>query len=109
MMGDDLVRTWVWPESLRPFIETVSRWIDYEFDDHDWTAIRSGLDKTDGDLDKWYSYPLVGQPELVVEVATTPGDAPVSIRFRATGSVEPALRTRLEAAAKSSTATSSGE
>lgn len=100
MMGDDLVSTWVWPESLRPFIETVSRWIDYGFDDHDWTAIRSGLDETNADLDQWYKYPLVGQPELVVEVATTPGDAPVSIRFRATGSVEPALRTRLEAAAE---------
>lgn len=91
--------TWVWPGNLRPFIETVSRWIGYDFDDSDWSALEYGLVSTDNDAGRWFTYPLVGDPILEMSVAQNDGGEPVSVRVDAPAGVQDDLHSRIRAAA----------
>lgn len=73
--------TWIWEENVRTLFETISRWIGYEFDDSDWTAIAEGLKTTDVENGDWYSYPLMGSSRVDVEVSRTVGSAPVDVQI----------------------------
>jgi hypothetical protein len=58
------------------------RWTGGDLDRPPWTD----ADKPD----RWYSYPLCGDPVLTVPVADNPGDGVVSFRFA--GSIDPSWR-----------------
>jgi hypothetical protein len=53
---------------------------DYGFDDDDWLAVRTGVDKSDGDAGKWFEYPLAGSRTVTLELAHDPGTAVVLVR-----------------------------
>ena len=96
----EVVATWVPPQNLRPFIETLSRWVGYAFDDTDWLAMADGVEKTDTDARQWYTYRVDGVPRLDVAVALNVGDVPVSIRVLAEAGLPDVLRVQIEAAAE---------
>ncbi|MFF4268702.1 hypothetical protein [Streptomyces sp. NPDC001536] len=48
-------------ENLRTFLELLSRYVHYDFDDTDWDTIALGIEETaDDDPAAWYAYPLHG-------------------------------------------------
>lgn len=96
----EVVATWVPPQNLRPFIETISRWVTYSFDDTDWLAIADATERTDADARQWYTYPIDGVPRLYIAVALNPGDVPVSVRVLASAGLPEVLRVRIKAAAE---------
>jgi hypothetical protein len=96
----EVVSTWVPPQNLRPFIETISRWVGYAFDDTDWLAIADGVDKTDADAHQWYTYPIDGVPRLDIAVALDLADVPVSVRVLAEAGLADVLRVQIETAAE---------
>jgi hypothetical protein len=73
--------TWVWEENVRTLVESISRWVDYTFDDSDWTAIAEGLKTSDADEDRWYSYPVIGASRVDIDLARNAGAAPVNVRI----------------------------
>lgn len=95
----EVVATWVRPQSLRPFVETISRWVGYGFDDTDWLALADGVEKSDADARQWFMYPIDGVPRLDVEVALNVGHVPVSVRVLAEAGLSDVLRVQIEAAA----------
>ena len=92
--------TWVPPQNLRPFLETISRWVGYTFDDTDWAAIADGVEGTDADARQWYTYPICGVPRLDVAVANNVGHDPVSIRVLAAADVPDLVRVQIAATAE---------
>ena len=96
----EVVATWVWPENLRPFAETISRWTDYQFDDADWTDLSNGLVDTDPDAGTWSSYPIDGYPPIEIVAAKNVGDDPISVRVLAVDDIADDLRVRILTAAE---------
>jgi len=52
--------------NVRPLAETLSLWVGYDFDDSDGSAISHGLEGTDADAGRSFSYPIAGSPELTL-------------------------------------------
>lgn len=91
----DEMSGWIWESRLRAFLELVSHYNGYVFDDIDWETVEIGLDPTDDDRsDAWYSYPLIGSVHsLDVRVARSVGAGIVSVVV--TGAGSPDLRLRI--------------
>ena len=86
---------WVWPSNVFVLMTYLSGFIGYPFDDSDWLAIELALPETDaGAPDGFYEYPLVGQPQLVVQLARNVGADPVAVRV--TGPMDPILEARVD-------------
>jgi hypothetical protein len=49
---------WMNTVSLRPFLETMARLVDYKFDPDDWGAFEAGLPGTDSEHGPWFDYPI---------------------------------------------------
>lgn len=79
--ADPAHHTWVWEENTRTLVESISRWIDYTFDDSDWAAIAEGLKTSDADEDSWYSYPVVGTSRVNIDLARNAGAASVNVKI----------------------------
>ncbi|MFF1298786.1 MULTISPECIES: hypothetical protein [unclassified Streptomyces] len=48
-------------ENLRTFLELLSGYVHYDFDDTDWDTVALGIEETDDeDTTAWYDYPLHG-------------------------------------------------
>ena len=70
---------WIFEENVRPFLELCSDRLGYPLDDSDVVAIQHGLDATDVENDRWFSYPLVGEREATVTIAQDSGSSVVFI------------------------------
>ncbi|WP_109506283.1 hypothetical protein [Nocardioides speluncae] len=65
-----VVEGWLPPDHVHVALEQISRWIGYSFDLSDWGAVEFGLIDTDSeDPDRWFDYPLVGDPALTIRLA----------------------------------------
>ena len=57
-------------DNVVQFLEHVSRYIGYRYDDLDEAALTGILERTDDEsADGWFSYPLPSQPFLTVSLA----------------------------------------
>ena len=65
-----------------------------------WERSTGGIDGTDTDAGKWFSYPLRGRPAIEMVVARNDGDEAISVRVLAGESASDELRTRIGAAAE---------
>jgi hypothetical protein len=72
---------WIWGRNLRSFLELLSRYSGYRFEETDWETIEAGVQNTDDETsDGWYSYPLVGTlATLEVSLAHAVGGKEVSV------------------------------
>ncbi|WP_033327900.1 hypothetical protein [Streptomyces yerevanensis] len=86
---------WIWGRNLRAFLELLSGYAGYAFDETDWEAIEAGVQDTDDEApDGWYSYPLVGtSATLEVALAQAVGGEEVSVSVTGTETPELQLRT----------------
>lgn len=90
-----LIDGWVSEGNVIPFLEHVSRYIGYEFDDFDETALTGALAQTDDEsAGGWFDYPLEGTPPVTVSLAQAVGGTVVSIRVE--GDIDPVLAARIE-------------
>jgi hypothetical protein len=90
-----LVEGWVFEDNVVQFLEHVSRYIGYRYDDLDEAALIGALERTDDEsIDGWFSYPLQGMPPLTVSLARAVGGTEVSVRLE--GNIDPVLRARFE-------------
>ncbi|GGW76835.1 hypothetical protein [Streptomyces galilaeus] len=87
---------WIWGRNLRAFLELLSSYAGYAFDEADWETIEVGVQATDDEAhDGWYSYPLVGtSTTLEVAIAQAVGGEEVSVRV--TGAETPELQLRTD-------------
>ncbi|WP_331721154.1 hypothetical protein [Streptomyces sp. NBC_00454] len=87
---------WIWQRNLAPFMELLSRYIAYDFDDTDWDTVALGLEATDDeDPDGWYAYPLIGVTDsLEVRLAKAVGSDVLSVVVA--GAWSSALRLRID-------------
>jgi len=93
-----IASSWVPTGNVRPLAATLSLWVAYDFDETDWSAISYGLEGTDADADRWFSYPIVGSPELTLVLARHLDADPVMVRVEAPPDVSDELRYKTEAA-----------
>ncbi|MFZ4191895.1 hypothetical protein [Streptomyces fungicidicus] len=86
---------WIMDRNLRAFLELLSRYIDYAFDDTDWDTIETGVRDTDDEKsDGWYSYPLAGtSATLEVGLARSVGSEVMSVSVTGVETPELQLRT----------------
>ena len=90
-----IVHGWVFEDNVVQFLQLVSRYIRYPYDDLDEVAVTGALDRTDDEfVDGWFSYPLPGTPPLTVSLARAVGGSQVSVQVE--GDIDPVLRARLE-------------
>ncbi|GGV70280.1 hypothetical protein GCM10010294_28330 [Streptomyces griseoloalbus] len=87
---------WIWSRNLRPFLELLSRFAGYEFDDTDWRTVEAAVhDTADENTDLWYAHPLVGvNATLEVSLARAVGGEEMSVRVA--GAEAPELRLRTD-------------
>ncbi|KOG75508.1 MULTISPECIES: hypothetical protein [Streptomyces] len=90
----EAIRGWILTYRARPFLELLSRYAGYDFDDTDWAAVEAGVKATDAaDADGWYSYPLVGRGDtLEVRLANAVGGDELSVVIVGAGTYEMCLR-----------------
>ncbi|MFF3915749.1 hypothetical protein ACFYZB_20040 [Streptomyces sp. NPDC001852] len=86
---------WIWGRNLRAFLELLSRYAGYAFDETDWKAIEAGVQHTNDEAPNgWYSYPLVGtSATLEVVLAQAVGGEEVSVSVIGAGTPELQFRT----------------
>ncbi|MEJ3748645.1 hypothetical protein WEI85_35870 [Actinomycetes bacterium KLBMP 9797] len=90
-----LIAGWVFEDNVVAFLEHISRYIGYEYDDLDEVALTGALKHTDDEsAGSWFSYPLRGTPPVTVSLAQAVGGSTVSIRVE--GDIEPILAARIE-------------
>jgi hypothetical protein len=90
-----VVAGWVFEGNVVQFLERVSRYIGYGYDDLDEAALTGALHRTDDESpDGWFSYPLHGTPPIAVSLARAVGGSVVSIRVA--GDIDPTLTARVE-------------
>jgi hypothetical protein len=90
-----LIEGWVFEDNVVRFLEHVSSYIGYAYDDLDEAALTGALEDTDDESkDRWFSYPLAGTPPLVVHLAQAVGGSVVSVRVE--GDIDPILAARFE-------------
>lgn len=89
------VAGWVFEDNVEQFLEHVSRYIGYDYDELDEVALAGALEATDDEsTDGWFSYPLTGAPPLQVSLARAVGGSVVSVRMH--GDIDPVLAARFE-------------
>ncbi|MFW6694557.1 hypothetical protein [Streptomyces sp. MAR4 CNX-425] len=68
------VSGWIWRSNLRGFLELLSGYVGYPFDETDWETVELGVqDSDDEDADRWYAYPLIeAEPPRVRAVPARP-------------------------------------
>ncbi|MDU0300834.1 hypothetical protein [Streptomyces sp. PAL114] len=86
---------WIMDRNLRAFLELLSRYVDYAFDDTDWETVEAGVRDTDDEKpDGWYSYPLAGtNATLEVGLARSVGSEVMSVSVTGVETPELQLRT----------------
>jgi hypothetical protein len=77
-----IMGSWVFEDTLKPFVEMVAFYAHCTLDDNDWTAIEYGVKDSDADKDKWFRYYLEGPELLYLELAINPGSDVVSVVAR---------------------------
>jgi hypothetical protein len=89
------VAGWVFEDNVVRFMELVSRYIGYEYDDLDEAALIGAIERTDDEsAESWFSYPLQGAPPLTTYLARAVDGSIVSIRVE--GDIDPTLTARIE-------------
>jgi hypothetical protein len=89
------VTGWVFEGNLVRFLELVSGYTGYEYDDLDEIALLGAVERTDDELvESWFSYPLQGAPPLTIYLARAVGGSVVSVRVE--GDIDPVLTARIE-------------
>jgi hypothetical protein len=88
------VTGWVWESNVEATLRHLSHVVGYALDDLDLQALQTGVETTDAEVDKWYAYPLVGDPPVDVHLARNPGAAPVNVRV--TGDLDEVRTARIE-------------
>ena len=83
-----MISCWIYEENLKPLMETVSLFIDYNFDGRDWLAISNGIRDMDGEKDIWYEYQLIGNQTIAVKIANDPGSSVVMIQLQRAPDIE---------------------
>lgn len=79
MTAEETVSGWVFARHVRPFLELLSHYVGYAFDETDWETVALGIaDTDDDDSSRWYDYPL-GEA-VTVWLAEAPGSDVVSVR-----------------------------
>lgn len=93
-----MVADWLFEDNLRPFVELLAQLAGYTLydEDYDWLAIEYGMQDTNEDADKWYTYPFAGADPAVFELARNPGSDVVSIRVRGEQGIRPELAAQLD-------------
>lgn len=87
----------MWGENVPVLMRTLSALVGYRYDSSDEIAVEFGLPSTDADADdRWFDYPLVGQPIITVWLAQNVGAEPVSVRV--VGDMDPVLAARVDTA-----------
>ena len=90
-----LIGDWVFEGNVVQFLEHVSRYVGYPYDNLDEVALIGALEDTDDETqDRWFSYPLAGTPPLIVHLAQAVGGSVISIRVE--GDLDPVLTARIE-------------
>ena len=90
-----MISSWIYEENLKPLLETVSLFVDYNFDGRDWLAINNGIRETDEEKDRWYEYQLIGKRRIEVKIANDPGSSVVMIQLQS----EPDIEEKIQIAA----------
>lgn len=75
-----LAANWIWITTLRRFLQLVSSYVDYRFDDLDWQALQTGLNTLTTENDT-FSYPIAGQQELNLTISKDPGGDEVTVQI----------------------------
>jgi hypothetical protein len=91
--GTELAGSWIWHFNLRRFLELVSFYAGYSFDDSDWLAVEAGLQELNGE-NETFVYPIMGRPELRVSLSTDPGSG-AEVTVRITGRPDRILGARI--------------
>lgn len=79
---------WIIEYNLKPFVETLSGFVGYRFDDWDRDAIRFGIKDTDVEADRWYEYGPIGERPVKLRIARDPGSIVVFVQVEADKDLE---------------------
>jgi hypothetical protein len=79
--------------NLRPFLELVSFYAGYSFDEADWLAVEAGLEALASEMET-FDYPIIGRLQLGVSLSTDPNSG-YEISVKITGRPDRLLGARI--------------
>ncbi|MDX3098187.1 hypothetical protein PV703_18905 [Streptomyces sp. ME01-24h] len=91
---NESITGWIWGRNLRAFLELMSHYAGYAFDETDWETIEAAVQNTDDEApDGWYSYPLAGSSAVLqVALAQAVGGEEMSVNVTGADTCELRLR-----------------
>ncbi|MGW4896949.1 hypothetical protein ACWEQL_32530 [Kitasatospora sp. NPDC004240] len=94
--GPEEIGDWIYRDNLQMFVGLLSLYIGYDgLGETDWEAITLGLESTDEDPDRWYTYALVG-PSTVLDLTIAQATGGNEISIRLPRPTDPVLAARIE-------------
>ncbi len=85
---------WIFEDNLKPFLISIGWFIEYEFDEDDWIAIRYAIARTDQEKNHWFGYEFSGKFTAEFQLARDIGTSVVHVHVE----VPPEIAPRVEAA-----------
>jgi hypothetical protein len=91
--------SWIKKHNLKAFCEIISQYVEYDFSDDDWIAIRYGLQKTYTEQGKWFEYSISGRDRVLLQIGyDEPGSNIVFVSFKTSPSINIQIQTVIDIA-----------
>jgi hypothetical protein len=89
---------WIFAENLQPFVELLAFLAGYTLydEEYDWVAIEYGIQDTDRDAGKWYTYSFAGTRLLMLHLAHNVGSSVVTVRVTSDAALTAELAAQLD-------------
>jgi hypothetical protein len=73
---------WIIDQNLKPFLETLSGFVQYDLNDSDWDAVSFGIRETDSERDVWFDYRLIGNTTIKLRLAHDVGTSVIFVNVQ---------------------------
>jgi hypothetical protein len=87
---------WIIDQNLKPFLEILSAFVQYDFDNSDWDAVSLGIQETDSERGVWLDYPLSGDTTIKLRLARDVGTSVIFVRVETGADMWPKVATAIE-------------
>jgi hypothetical protein len=91
-------QNWILEGNLKPWLEIVASFCEYNFDQDDRQAISLGILATDVEKNQWYDYEFSGVFRVLLQIAIDPGSSVIFLKVQCSSELAPKIATVTEIA-----------
>ena len=91
-------QNWILEENLKPWLEIVASFCEYDFDQNDLDAINFGIVGTDVENNRWFDYEFSEGFRVLLQMALDPGSSVIFLKVECPSELTPRILTATEIA-----------